>query len=394
MVRSFHDDRRPVTPSPRQSLRGRGMPQDAAGDDLAGSPVIGVISQASRFWAYLFLLLLVLFFSVNAESFVSLVTFQNILVAASIPLVAALGQTIVVIGAGIDLSLGYTVGLAPVVAALLLKDFVGGLPLGAALILAMALGLMVVAVAGFVNGTVIAWIGVPAFIMTLGMYGVARGAAFLLSGGPAVAGLPDQVGTFGNGYVVNVFNSQVSFFTAPSGVPGTQVDRYLPNVVLIAAVLVLGVHFIMSQTRFGQHIYAIGGNIEAAKRAGVPVNRRLVQVYVLSALLGGCAGMISLLRFQAGQPTAGEEILLDSLAAVVIGGTSLFGGKGSIPGTVIGALIIAVLQTGLILLNVDPYWQFVAVGVVIIIAVIVDQARAGVLDRVLRRRNAGQARPE
>ncbi len=362
------------------------MYPEAMGERSPSRPGFSLIARLSQFWAYLFLALLLVFFAITAEAFVSVTTLQTILVAASITLVVALGQTVAVLSAGIDLSVGYTVGMAAVVEALLIRHLVTSVTLGLALVLAVAFTIGLVGVLGVVNGAVIAWLGIPPFIMTLGMYGVAEGIAFLLSGGPAVAGLPTQVGEIGNGYVVNIYGGSIWLFTAPTGVPGSEVQRYIPNVVLATVVLVAIVHFVVSKTRFGRHVYAIGGNVESARRSGIPVRRRIVEIYALSAMLAACAGTLSVFRFQAGQPTAGQDVLLDSLAAVVIGGTSLFGGRGSIPGAVVGTLIIAVLQTGLILLNVAPFWQYVAVGVVIILAVMVDQARVGVMDRVLRRR--------
>jgi ribose transport system permease protein len=326
-----------------------------------------------------------LFFAVAADAFATLDTFQIILVAASIPLVAALGQTVVIVGAGIDLSVAFTVGLTAVVAALLTRDFVGdGMPVLLAVVVASAAGLAASGLAGAINGIVIAKLGVPPFIMTLGMYGVVQGAALLLADGLPVAGLPTDVSTFGNGYFLNVWDGGWSLFSLSEGVEPREATRLLPNVVLIAIGLVALLHFILSSTRFGQHVYAIGGNTEAARRAGIPVDRVVIASYVLSALLAGCAGIISMVRFQTGQPEGGEQVLLTSLAAVVIGGTSLFGGTGTILGTVVGALIIAVLQTGLILMDVAPFWQYIAVGVVIILAVIVSQARQRVVDRALR----------
>ena len=366
------------------------MERLAAGEPSAGpaaKPGLAVVRLASRMWALLFLLVLVIFFAIAAPAFLTLTTAQNILVAASIPLAAACGQTVVIIGAGIDLSVAYTIGMTAVIAGLVVRSFVeSGLIITVALPLALVVALACAAVVGLVNGVGITWLGVPAFIMTLGMYGVTRGIAFLLSGGPAVGNIPSDLSAIGNGYVVYIHSGAVSFFTQPTGISPIGIQRYVPNVAAFVAILVLALHVLMTRTSFGRHMFAIGGNIEAARRAGIPVNRRVIQSYVISAGCGGLAGIISLMRFQAGQPAAGDAILITILAAVVIGGTSLFGGRGSVLGTVIGALIIAVLETGLILLNVSPFWQFIAVGVVVILAVVVDQAHQEVLDRLLRRR--------
>jgi ribose/xylose/arabinose/galactoside ABC-type transport system permease subunit len=383
------------SPAPDSPARAPGDPGAGRGPEsdpgaAAEAAAAHWISKASRYWAYLFLVLLVAFFAIAADSFATLNTTQIILVAASIPLVTALGQTIVIIGAGIDLSVAYTVGLTAVVAALLTRSFAGdGVPVLLAVIAGASIGLAASAIAGAINGVVIAKVGVPPFIMTLGMLGIAQGVALLLGDGLPVAGLPRSISTFGNGYVFNFSDGSLNLFSLPEGTGVADSTRILPNVVLMAIVLVAALHYLLSTTRFGQHVYAIGGNTEAARRAGVPVNRVIVASYVLSALLAGCAGIISMVRFQTGQPDAGEQVLLTSLAAVVIGGTSLFGGTGTILGTVVGALIIAVLQTGLILMDVAPFWQYIAVGVVIILAVIVTQARQQVVDRALR---AGPAR--
>ena len=140
--------------------------------------------------------------------------------------------------------------------------------------------------------------------------------------------------------------------------------------------------FLLRKTQFGRHTYALGGNMEAARRAGIPVDRRLIALYILSAVTAGIAGFLSTLRFSAGSAVIGDPLLLSSIAAVIIGGVSLFGGAGSITGTVIGSLIIAVLTTGLVMLNVDAFWQFIVVGAVVIIAVLIDQSRDLIVGRV------------
>ena len=143
-------------------------------------------------------------------------------------------------------------------------------------------------------------------------------------------------------------------------------QRIVPYPVLITAVVVLIFAFVLARTRFGRHTYAIGDNIEAASRAGINVDRHLIMIYMIAAFTAGVAGVLHVFRFTAGAPNVGEAALLDSVAAVVIGGTSLFGGEGRISGTVVGALIIGVLQTGLVILGVDSLWQFIVVGLIII----------------------------
>jgi ribose transport system permease protein len=159
------------------------------------------------------------------------------------------------------------------------------------------------------------------------------------------------------------------------GVLGNGTIGPLPVVVLITAAAMLGLHYLLSQTKFGQYTYAIGGNRQAAIRAGIDVQGVTVWLYILAALCAGLGGVLYAGRFSAGAAQAGEPLLLDSIAAVVIGGASLFGGSGTLVGTLIGALIVAVIQYGLVFMNVEPFWQFIAVGVVIIISVLVDQSQ-------------------
>jgi ribose transport system permease protein len=208
------------------------------------------------------------------------------------------------------------------------------------------------AVPGLVNGLLISRLRIPPFIGTLGMFGVARGAAFLLAGGTTVPVKNEVFAALGNGRVFG-----------------------LPYLAIVAAVFVLVMHYLLSQTRFGQHNYAIGANVQAARRAGIDVRGHTLRLYVLSAVCAGLGGALYAARFTAGAAQAGEPLLLDCIAAVVIGGASLFGGSGTIFGTVAGALVIAVIQYGLVFINVEPFWQFIAVGVVIIISVLIDQAQ-------------------
>ena len=151
---------------------------------------------------------------------------------------------------------------------------------------------------------------------------------------------------------------------------------YVPMMVVWMTIILLATHWLLSRTQFGQHVYAIGGNSRAATRAGIPVGRNLVIAYMLSAGLSGLAGFLYVTRYTGGAASGGEALLLQSIAAIVIGGASLMGGAGTIVGTFIGALIIAIIQNGMVILGIDPFWQYVAVGVVIILAVLVDQARA------------------
>ncbi len=309
--------------------------------------------------AWLFLALLIVFFetwsrvSGGASFIFNLYNVQSITVFATAPLFLALGQTFVIISAGIDLSLGFVMGLSSVIAAHAVNDLhaAGVAPL-AAMLLATIGGALVALLPGLVNGWLIAELKVPPFIGTLGMYGVARGSAYLFAGGMTVAIDNDWYSAIGNGRVYEV-----------------------PVLVILAAVACLILHYVLSQTRFGQHTYAMGASKAAASRAGINLRRLTLKIYILSAFMAGVAGVLYTGRFSAGAPQAGEPLLLDSIAAVVIGGASLFGGSGTIWGTVAGALVIAVIQYGLVFINVEPFWQFIAVGAVIIVSVLVDQTQ-------------------
>jgi ribose transport system permease protein len=331
----------------------------------------------------LFLLTLVLFFSVTGKGFFDLFNFQAMGANVAIMLIMALGQTFVIIAGGIDLSTGFVMGLASVAAALAMSRLGNDASLPLVLLAGFGAALIAGVPAGLVNGVLIARLRVPPFIGTLGMYGIARGAGFILSGGQPVSIQVRGLGQIGNGYLVYYY-PEVGFtlLNPPPGLQGVQLRQIvgiLPHPLTLVILLAVASWFVLAHTRFGQHTYAIGGNAEAALRAGIPVRRHTIGIYLLSAVLAAVAGLLYCTRFTNGAANAGDALLLDSIAAVVIGGASLFGGAGTIAGTVIGALIIAVIQNGLVILAINPFWQFVTVGVVIILAVLVDQAKARVV---------------
>jgi predicted ABC-type sugar transport system permease subunit len=330
----------------------------------ATSPSVGlrhpIILWIAQLRAWVFLILLVLFFEVWARvaggsSFLfNVYNVQSILVFATAPLLLALGQTFVIISSGIDLSLGFVMGLSSVIAAHASNYFAAswGLPPFAAMLAAILAAVAIAIIPGLVNGLLVARLQIPPFIGTLGMYGVARGAAYLFAGGMTVAIDNDWYGAIGNGRILGV-----------------------PVLVIITGVACLVLHYVLSQTRFGQHTYALGASKAAASRAGIDIKALTLRIYLLSAVMAGVAGAMYTGRFTAGAAQAGEPLLLDSIAAVVIGGASLFGGSGTISGTIAGALVIAVIQYGLVFINVEPFWQFIAVGAVIIVSVLVDQTQ-------------------
>ena len=326
------------------------------------SPVASksILMRIAELRAWVFLILLIVFFEVWSRVAYG-VTFvfnpynvKAIAVAATAPLVLALGQTFVIISAGIDLSLGFVMGLASVIAAHMANYAAVqlGLPPIAAMLFGVLSGVAMTVIPGFVNGWLIAALKVPPFIGTLGMYGVARGSAYLFAGGMTIAISNPWYSSIGNDRILGV-----------------------PVLVILAAVCCLVLHYLLSQTRFGQHTNAMGASKAAASRAGINIKKLTLKIYILSAVMAGIAGVLYTGRFSAGAPQAGEPLLLLSIAAVVIGGASLFGGSGTIWGTVAGALVIAVIDYGLVFVDVEPFWQFIAVGLVIIVSVLVDQAQ-------------------
>ena len=323
-----------------------------------GAPAKRWVLWLAAMRAWLFLLLLLVLFEVWARvsygaTFVfSAYNAQSIAVFAVAPLLLALGETFVIIAGGIDLSVGFIMGLSAVIAAVATNAAGSVLPPFAAMLAGVVAGLAVSLVPGLINGALISKLKVPPFIGTLGMYGVARGTAFLLANGTTVPVSNPWMAALGNGRVAGV-----------------------PVVVIVTVLFVLVMHYLLGQTRFGQHTYAVGASEQAAVRSGIGVGRHTRKLYLLSALCAGIGGVLYTARFTAGAAQAGEPLLLDSIAAVVIGGASLFGGSGTILGTVAGSLVIAVIQYGLVFIDVEPFWQFVAVGIVIIISVLVDQTQ-------------------
>ena len=366
---------------------------DPTGGRLAKlSPGKRLLVALSDLWAWLFLALMILFFVVSvpvfsSATFVTVRNSQNILTAIVPVVLLGLGQTFVIISAGIDLSVGWVMSLASVLSALAIRDsYNSGAPVWLAIILGLFAGTLGGGVVGFLNGVIIAKLKVPAFIVTLGSSFIVRGLSLLWSENTTVIGLPD-IRAYGNEsvfYSVRGGDHAGFYFLHPPPLATNelrQLDRILQWPVVLTIVVVAIVMFILHRTQFGRHTYAIGGNLEAARRAGIPVDRRIIAIYALSAATAGIAGFLSTLQYTAGSAVIGDSLLLSSIAAVIIGGVSLFGGAGTIMGTVIGSLIIAVLTTGLVMLNVQAFWQFIVVGTVVIVAVLIDQSRDLIVGR-------------
>jgi ribose/xylose/arabinose/galactoside ABC-type transport system permease subunit len=352
------------------------------------------VLMLSRVWAWAFLGLMIVFFVIavpvvsdGAVNFLTLRNSQNILVAITPVLLLGLGQTFVIISAGIDLSVGWVMSLASVLSALAIRAaYNSGVPLFLSVVIGFAAAVAGAGVVGFFNGVIIAKLKVPAFIVTLGSSFIVRGLSLLWSENTTVIGLPAGIRSYGNDallYYIRGEGGGLYFLNRPevTGDLLRRMDPILPYPVVVTAIVVAIAIFVLRKTQFGRHTYAIGGNLEAALRTGIPVDRHIIQLYMVSACTAGIAGFLSTLRFTAGSAVIGDPLLLASIAAVIIGGVSLFGGAGTVMGTVIGALIIAVLTTGLVMLNVEAFWQFIVVGAVVIIAVLIDQSRDLIIGR-------------
>ncbi len=347
-----------------------------------------ILLSLMQVWAWVFLACLILAFIVavplvsgSSVSFLSVRNSQNILVAITPVLLLGLGQTFVIISGGIDLSVGWVMSFASVISALAVRGaFDAGLPLPLAIFAGLVMAIVGCGMIGLFNGVIIAKLKVPPFIVTLGTSFIVRGMALLMSENTTVIGLPRGVRDYGNEslmYYIRGDGGGLHFFQKPevSVELLRRMDRIITYPVLLTMLVVAIAIYVLRRTKFGKYTYAIGGNEVAAIRAGVPVERHIIKLYMLSAVTAGIAGFLSMLRFTAGSAVIGDPLLLSSIAAVIIGGVSLFGGSGSIIGTVIGALIIAVLTTGLVMLNVPSFYQFIVVGTVVILAVLLDQTR-------------------
>lgn len=304
----------------------------------------GRFSRAAIRVESLFVLaVLVVAMALLSPYFLSVSNFLNILLATSVIGVLAVGATFVISSAGIDLSVGSVLAFAGVVGALAANTL--GFPWPLAVLACLVAG----GFAGLVNGVLITKGNIPPFIVTLGMLGVARGLGLVLTNGLAVYGLPPAFTYLGQG--------------RPLGIP-------TPVIILLVTVVIA--HVVLAHTRFGLYTQVIGDNETAARAMGIRVDRHKIALYTLSGVLAGLAGMLFAARVNAGDPTAGINYELTAITAAIIGGTNLFGGRGTVIGTVIGALIMGVLQNGLNLLAVPSFYQQMAIGAVLVLAVWID----------------------
>jgi len=293
------------------------------------------------------LIIIVVTFSFLSPVFFTVPNLLNILQQSSINALIALGMTLVIISGGIDLSVGPTAALSAVLGATMM---VAGVPVQVAIMATLGIG----ALCGVFSGSLIAYAGLQPFIVTLGGLSLFRAIALIYTGGNPVFGIPMEFRSIINSAVFGV-----------------------PTPIVIVAVIALVLWVVMNKTPLGEYILAVGGNEEAARVAGVPVKRTKVTVYIISGTLASLASLILIGRLGAAEPTIGNLWELDAIAAAAIGGASLMGGKGSIIGTLIGAIILGALRNGLTLLNIQAFYQLLATGLIIIIAMLIDRATRG-----------------
>ncbi|MEO1091701.1 MAG: ABC transporter permease [Pseudomonadota bacterium] len=286
-------------------------------------------------------------FAALTPTFLTTANLLNVLQQSSINACIALGMTLVIVSGGIDLSVGSTAALAAVVAA---SALVAGHPAAVAIGAALAVGLA----AGFFNGALVAYAGLQPFIVTLGGLSLFRALALIYTGGNPIFGLPSEF--------------RLLFTGTLGGVP-------LP--VVIVAILAVAAWVVLNRTPLGEYLLAVGGNEEAAHVAGVPVKRTKIAAYMMSGGLAAVAALILTGRLGAAEPTMGTLWELDAIAAAAIGGASLMGGKGSIVGTILGAIILGALRNGLTLMNVQAFYQLLATGLIIILAMLIERATRG-----------------
>lgn len=336
----------------------------------------------ARNWVLLFLLLLLTYFSIAGTNFFSLRNFNNILIASTSIFLLAAGETFVIVSGGIDLSIGFVMGFVAVGSATVMKYLyakgTGDYSELTCILAGCLAGLLLGLIPGFVNGLLVAKFRVPPFIATLGMYGIANGLAWKICRGFPVSYLPPITGKIGNGFIA-YYSSKAGFSWFQKPVLTERADilalkGLLPVSVLVAIILLFIFGFILSKTQFGHHTYAIGGNIEAAVRAGINVPRHQIKIYMTSSFLASCAGVLLVLRFTMGNHTqfsAAYELF--AIAAVVIGGASLTGGIGKIQGTAVGVVLLGTLETGFVIIGVEVFYRYIAVGCILIFAVLIDQ---------------------
>lgn len=305
----------------------------------------------SKVFVYLVLVVIILFFTLITDTFLTSRNILNICRQVSMTGICSVGMTMVLLTGGIDISVGSIIALVGVVSAKLVAE--AGMPIFPAMLIGVAVG----AFCGLINGIMVARFEVPALITTLAMQTMARGAAYILTSGIPVYGLPEEIRTLGQGYLL--------------GIP-------IP-VIIMVLIFVFG-WWLLEQTRFGRYTYAIGGNQEVARLSGINIMKIKIIIYTLSGFFAGLSGVIMLSRINSGQPNTSEGFEMDVITGAVLGGISVAGGEGKLINVIAGVLIMGMLSNGMTLMNLDEYWQWVVKGIVLLAAV--------TFDNLQRKRNA------
>lgn len=330
-------------------------------------------------WAFLFLVMMLILFSILGDNFLSVNNFNNIILGISSLLLLASGETFVIISGGIDLSIGFIMGFVCVTTSIIMRDLnaAGYAPI-ISITAGSVVGLLLGLIPGLINGYLVAKLRVPPFIATLGMWGIANGLAWRLCEGFPIGFLPLQVRNIGNAYLAYFSpKKEFSFFIKPVLTERKDILsllKIIPLPVLLITIILVIFAFILTRTRFGQHTYVIGDKVDAAIRAGINVPLHLIKVYIISSFFAATAGVLLVFKLNMGvhtQYTSSYELF--AIAAVVIGGASLTGGKGTIWGTVIGVLLIGTLNNGLMMMGLPIFYRYIATGCILIIAVLIDQ---------------------
>ena len=309
------------------------------------NPIVGIVKNNVGILSVLVLLCVIV--SIATSKFLKPNNLISVLRQISINAYIALGMTLIIILGHIDLSVGAIVAMSGT----LTVGFIvtQGLPIPVAILLGILLGMA----AGLISGMIVTYFRVPAFIITMAMMNVCSGVAYVYSGGQATRINNDFFSAIGTGYLFN---------TIP-----------LPVVYMI--ILIIVISFLLGKTKFGTYIYAIGGNREAARLSGVPIKKVEIAVFTISGVLSAFAGLVLCSRMYSGQPSVGNGYELDAIAACVLGGTSMSGGKGRISGTIFGAMVIGIISNGLNLIGVSSYWQLIVKGLIIACAVLLDSQK-------------------
>ena len=305
----------------------------------------------SKVFVYLVLVVIILFFTLITDTFLTSRNILNICRQVSMTGICSVGMTMVLLTGGIDISVGSIIALVGVVSAKLVAE--AGMPIFPAMLIGVAVG----AFCGLINGIMVARFEVPALITTLAMQTMARGAAYILTSGIPVYGLPEEIRTLGQGYLL--------------GIP-------IP-VIIMVLIFVFG-WWLLEQTRFGRYTYAIGGNQDVARLSGINIMKIKIIIYTLSGFFAGLSGVIMLSRINSGQPNTSEGFEMDVITGAVLGGISVAGGEGKLINVIAGVLIMGMLSNGMTLMNLDEYWQWVVKGIVLLAAV--------TFDNLQRKRNA------